>query len=474
MKRPTKIIIGAFAAVVAVWGAASVYFTVAGRDASDGCFSEYLPEQLNLSPEENAYTAIKIFAKNLPTNNATLLATDYRLRKAYLDGETNRLDLADAARDYLAAEAPTIAAAKGILSSRGIVVEQDEVFDAIRRFCMLIRIGNVYMVKATYEASSVDLATGRASLMELHDVGRFLMDADSLAYGISAHIGEALCGIAISTAAKPLFAPEDDEAWRVHLSNLLRNRMADDAERWKRISRRSFAVGARAKVQSAAKNRNVLLGVMYGKTLGDLLRLGSDMSARSRMLDDPWDSIERNFLFALLMACPGYASYTFQPNRILQAHQAETERFCRKVDEGLYDMSYAQERHAGSTARKIGFGPLTRNFLGQKEMPSRDDSYAMFFRARFKLRSCIAALACKSYRAKHGKLPDSLDELVPEFLDEVPLDPYDGEKLRWNAEKGYFWTKGRDGDFDGALEFGSDGKPRWKNRNYKCVQLLDF
>ena len=473
MKRSTKIIIGVFAAVVALWGVASLYFTVAGRDLSGDCICEYLPEQLNLSPEENAYTAIKIFAKNLPTNNATLLATDYRLRMAYLEGETNRLDLADAARDYLAAEAPTIAAAKGILSSRGIVVEQDEIFDAIRRFCMLVRIGNVYKVKATYEASSVDLATGRASLMELHDVGRFLMSSDSLAYGISALIGEALCGSAISTAAKPLFAPEDDEAWRVRLRDLARADIADDAERWKRMSRRSFA-GSRAKVQSAAKNRNVLLGVMYGKTLGDLLRLGSDMSARSRMLDDPWGNIERNFLFALLMACPGYASYTFQPNRTLQAHQAEMERFCRKVDEGLYDMSYAQERHAGSTARKIGFGPLTRNFLGQKMMPSRDDGYAMLFRARFKLRSCIAALACKSYRAKHGKLPDSLDELVPEFLDEVPLDPYDGEKLRWNAEKGYFWTKGRDGDFNGTLEFGSDGKPRRKNKDYRRVQLLDF
>lgn len=474
MKRSTKIIIGAFATVVALWGVASLYFTVAGRDSSGDCICEYLPEQLNLSPEENAYTAIKIFAKNLPTNNATLLATDYRLRKAYLDGETNRLDLADAARDYLAAEAPTIAAAKAILSSRGIVVEQDEIFDAERRLCMLVRIGNVYKVKATYEASSVDLVTGRASLMELHDVGRFLMSSDSLAYGISALIGEALCGSAISTAAKPLFAPEDDEAWRVHLSNLLRNRMTDDAERWKRGVRRSFAGYTRAKVQSAAKNRNVLLGVMYGKTLGDLLRLGSDMSARSRLLDDPWDSTARNFLFALLMTCPGYSSYTFQPNRILQAHQAETERFCRKVDEDLYDMSYAQERHAGSTACKIGFGPLIRNFLGQKEMPSRDDSYAMLFERRFKSRSFIAALACKSYRARHRKLPDSLNELVPEFLDEVPLDPYDGEKLRWNAEKGYFWTKGRDGDFDGALEFGSDGKPRLKNKNYKCVLLLGF
>ena len=178
-------------------------------------------------------------------------------------------------------------------------------------------------------------------------------------------------------------------------------------------------------------------------------------------------------MLGVMLACPGYASYCFQPNRILQAHRAEVDRFCRKVDEGGYDMSYARERHAGSTARKAGFGPLTRNFLGQKMMPGRDDSYASLFEMRFKSRAFIAALACRSYRAKYGKLPDCLDALVPEFLDEAPLDPYDGEKLRWNAEKGYFWTKGRDGDFNGVVEFGSDGKPRWKNRTYHWVQFLD-
>ena len=474
MKRPTKIIIGAFAAVVAVWGAASLYFSVVGRDISGDFICEYLPPDLDLAPEENAYTAIKTFADNLPTNNATLLATDHRLRKAYLDGETNRLDLADAAREYLAAEAATIAAAKGILASRGIAVAQDEVPDATGHICMLVRIGNVYKVKATYEASSVDLATGRASLMELHRVGRFLMDSDFLVYGISALIGEALSGNALYTAAKPLFAPEDDEAWRAHLRDLVREDMAGDAERWKRMARRSFAGYIRAEVEADAKNQQNLLGVMYGRTLGDMLRLGSDMSARSRLIDDPWSDTERDFLFVLLMACPGYSSYCFQPNRILDAHRAETDRFCRKVDEGTYDMSYAQERHAGLWASDVGTSPLARNFLGQKKMPSRNDSYATLFERRFKSRSFIAVLACQSYRAKHGKLPDSLDELVPEFLDEVPLDPYDGEKLRWNAEKGYFWTKGRDGNFDGVVEFYPDGKPHWKERNYHWVQLLSL
>jgi hypothetical protein len=198
------------------------------------------------------------------------------------------------------------------------------------------------------------------------------------------------------------------------------------------------------------------------------------MSARSRLIEDPWSDTERDFLFVLLMACPGYSSYCFQPNRILDAHRAETDRFCRKVDEGTYDMSYAQELHAEPMARDVGTSPLSRNFLGQKKMPSRNDSYATLFERRFKSRSFIAVLACQSYRAKHGKLPDSLDELVPEFLDEVPLDPYDGEKLRWNAEKGYFWTKGWDGNFDGVVEFYPDGKPHWKKGNYHWVQLVNL
>ena len=202
MKHPTKIIvcgilIAVFAALVAVWGCATLYFTVAGLTAPGECFCEYLPPTLDLAPEENAYTAIKTFTDNLPTNDTALNNYSYSLRKVYLDGTTNRLDLADAAREYLDVEAPTIAAAKGILAARGIVVSLDEVIDANARICTLVRIANVYKIKATYEAAGGDLAAGRASLMELHRVGRFLMDSDSLVGGMSSMIGLGLRNMAI-------------------------------------------------------------------------------------------------------------------------------------------------------------------------------------------------------------------------------------------------------------------------------------
>jgi hypothetical protein len=55
-----------------------------------------------------------------------------------------------------------------------------------------------------------------------------------------------------------------------------------------------------------------------------------------------------------------------------------------------------------------------------------------------------AALAL--YRKQHGAPPDRLDALVPEFLPEVPSDPFDGEPLRYaRTERGWkLWSVGYD------------------------------
>jgi hypothetical protein len=41
-----------------------------------------------------------------------------------------------------------------------------------------------------------------------------------------------------------------------------------------------------------------------------------------------------------------------------------------------------------------------------------------------------AAVAAERYRKSEGRWPDELEHLVPEFLDEVPADPYTGEPIR--------------------------------------------
>jgi len=63
-----------------------------------------------------------------------------------------------------------------------------------------------------------------------------------------------------------------------------------------------------------------------------------------------------------------------------------------------------------------------------------------------------AAIACERYRRRYGKLPQSLEEVVPDFLPEVPTDPFDGEPLRYLvAEDGYLvYSVGPDGTDHGG------------------------
>lgn len=48
------------------------------------------------------------------------------------------------------------------------------------------------------------------------------------------------------------------------------------------------------------------------------------------------------------------------------------------------------------------------------------------------------ALAIDRYRLATGQLPEDLGSLVPDYLDQVPMDLFDGQPVRYRrAEPGY-------------------------------------
>jgi hypothetical protein len=55
-----------------------------------------------------------------------------------------------------------------------------------------------------------------------------------------------------------------------------------------------------------------------------------------------------------------------------------------------------------------------------------------------RVRAARVGMAVERYRLAHGTLPETLADLVPDYLAETPLDPYDGKPLRYKKlEKGY-------------------------------------
>jgi len=71
------------------------------------------------------------------------------------------------------------------------------------------------------------------------------------------------------------------------------------------------------------------------------------------------------------------------------------------------------------------------------------------------LNRCIdTAIAIERYRRREGRLPESLAELVPDFLEAVPIDPFDGKPVRYVVKKEAYlvYTCGRDRVDDGGKE----------------------
>ncbi len=56
------------------------------------------------------------------------------------------------------------------------------------------------------------------------------------------------------------------------------------------------------------------------------------------------------------------------------------------------------------------------------------------------IRAAETALAVERYRLKHNMLPDSLEQLVPEFLESVPIDPFDEKPLKYRKDGASFYV----------------------------------
>jgi len=73
------------------------------------------------------------------------------------------------------------------------------------------------------------------------------------------------------------------------------------------------------------------------------------------------------------------------------------------------------------------------------------------------------ALAIERYRLATGAVPDRLEELVPQYLEQVPIDPFDGRPIRYRrTEPGYvLYSIGEDGQDSGGRERskGNRGQP---------------
>lgn len=88
-----------------------------------------------------------------------------------------------------------------------------------------------------------------------------------------------------------------------------------------------------------------------------------------------------------------------------------------------------------SRFRRIVGGNLIGETLAYSLIPVYEGLLAKKCQENVTVAATQALLAIKCYQLKHGRLPDNLAALVPEFLPRVPVDDFDGKPLRYLKDK---------------------------------------
>lgn len=84
-------------------------------------------------------------------------------------------------------------------------------------------------------------------------------------------------------------------------------------------------------------------------------------------------------------------------------------------------------------------------------------------------------VACRRFARNKGRWPAELQELVPDYLNEVPRDPYDGAPFRYSAEKGRVWAVGTNlTDEGGSTRVPGADKADGTNRNRQKAEDFVF
>ena len=93
---------------------------------------------------------------------------------------------------------------------------------------------------------------------------------------------------------------------------------------------------------------------------------------------------------------------------------------------------------------------LSLNFMGDRIMGAwiammRIISESIAPRALFTTRAMRLRLALERWKTAHsGNLPETLAELVPDYLPEVPADPWNGKPLLWDPQTAVISAVGLD------------------------------
>lgn len=106
-------------------------------------------------------------------------------------------------------------------------------------------------------------------------------------------------------------------------------------------------------------------------------------------------------------------------------------------------------------------------------MPSTKGAFTTKCNSKVRIEATRTLMALRAYQLTHGKLPDELAALVPEFLDKVPMDDFNGQPLHYSPTEKIVYSVGKNLKDDGGDDRGQE---EWNSaeRHLDNVFRFDF
>ena len=165
--------------------------------------------------------------------------------------------------------------------------------------------------------------------------------------------------------------------------------------------------------------------------------------------DDPWDTLPG-----------GVPVHTQQQSRWFFKPYATLELFARgfrglknEVMKPPYNWTDHLVHVVGPSGRPLE-SPGSPNFAGGRYANQRLWPYSQLMENHALQRTrhllVMTLFAIRSHGADKGKAPGALPDLIPRYFTSLPLDPFSGEPLRYDAAKGLIFSVGLDFRADGG------------------------
>lgn len=405
-----------------------MYVEIAGRDIPPPDTSDLVLERTEVPAEQNAYTYFAS-ATNLlywPTNATAIVdwldgkpVDEGSLRK-FLDRNTNMVETIDQGVGRRIYQPPEVVS-----------------FETMLPHLMFLRnMGRVMAIQARHERLAEDYASAVQTCSELLKYGNLIQkDAGGL---IEYLVGIAILDLGLTQAQDLAYDKGIPQEELARLSEMMAGLGPFDSG-----FIRSMKVEYRVSIAALEQIRLEKFGAKECDAFG----FGD------------WKIVS-------MLRARGIRSYVFQPNRTKLLLAEPLRRGIRnaprcyaaigKMEQGKEDMP------ENGFFQMIARPNMIGNVLVELFSPSIDSAIERKCRKECTVVATRLLVVCNAFKKKEGKMPDSLQSLVPTYLASVPVDPYDGKPFRYSASKGIVYSVGKDlKDSGGSLKL-MDGERECK------------